>query len=175
METLAYYFINSGIDLEMHWAYSHPTNPRKSMFVSGIDGAVYPYGNLVAMQSMMKDQRVPAISDGLSRTGIGVNALATVDSTGVAVLTTNYQGTGGEASHVVSLHVDRLPLGLAHGQLQLDRYLIDSTHSNYAHDPSSSILERVERRIVRADDGIETAFHLEPNAVTLVLISALRS
>jgi hypothetical protein len=29
----------------------------------------------------------------------------------------------------------------------------------------------VERRIVRADDGIQTAFRLEPNAVTLVVIS----
>jgi hypothetical protein len=175
METLAYYYINSGMDLEMHWAYSHPTNPRKSMFVSGVDGAVYPYGNLVAMQSMMKHQRVPATSDGLSPIGIGVNALATVDSSGVAVLTTNYQGSGGEASHVVSLHVDRLPPRLAYRRLQLDRYLIDSTHSNYAHDPSSSSLERVERWIVRADDGIETAFRLEPNAVTLLVISALHS
>jgi hypothetical protein len=175
METLAYYYINSGMDLEMHWAYSHPTNPRKSMFVSAVDGALYPYGNLVTMQSMMKDQRVPATSDGVSPTGIGVNALATVDGSGVAVLTTNYQGSRGETSHVVSLHVDRLPSRLAHRRLQLDRYVVDSTHSNYVHDPSSSTLERVERRIVRADDGIETAFRLEPNAVTLVVISALRS
>jgi hypothetical protein len=175
METLAYYYINSGMDLEMHWAYSHPTNPRKSMFVSGVDGALYPYGNLVTMQSMMKDQRVPATSDGVSPTGIGVNALATVDSSGVAVLTTNYQGSRGGASHVVSLHVDRLPPRLAHRRLQLDRYVVDSTHSNYVFDPSSSTLERVERRIVRADDGIQTAFRLEPNAVTLVVISALRS
>ncbi len=175
METLAYYYINSGMDLEMHWAYSHPTNPRKSMFVSGVDGAVYPYGNLLTMQSMMKDQQVSATSDGLSRTGIGVNALATVDASGVAVLTTNYQANGGEASHVVSLHVDRLPPRLAHRRLQLDRYVIDSTHSNYAHDASSSTLARVERRIIRADDRIETGFRLEPNAVTLVVISALRT
>jgi hypothetical protein len=145
------------------------------MFVSGVDGAVYPYGNLLTMQSMMKDQQVSATSDGLSRTGIGVNALATVDASGVAVLTTNYQGSRGEASHVVSLHLDRLPPRLAHRRLQLDRYVIDSTHSNYAHDPSSSTLERVERRIIRADDRIETGFRLEPNAVTLVVISALRT
>jgi hypothetical protein len=50
----------------------------------------------------------------------------------LAVLTTNYQGSGGEASHIVSLQVDRLPPRLAHRRLQLDRYLIDSTHSNYA-------------------------------------------
>ena len=175
METLAYYYINSGMDLEMHWAYSHPTNPRKSMFVSGVDGAVYPYGNLLTMQSMMKDQQVSATSDGLSRTGIGVNALATVDASGVAVLTTNYQGSRGEASHVVSLYLDRLPPRLAHRRLQLDRYVVDSTHSNYAHDPSSSSLERVERRIIHADDRIETGFRLEPNAVTLVVIAALRT
>jgi hypothetical protein len=174
METLAYYYINSGMDLEMHWAYSHPTNPRKSVFVSGVDGAVYPYGSLVTMQSMMKGQRVPATSDGLSQTGIGVNALATVGSSDAAVLTTNYQGSRGEASHVVSLHI-RLPPRLAHRRLQLDRYLLDSTHSNYAYDPSSSTLGRVERRIVRVADGIETAFRLEPNAITLVVISALRS
>jgi hypothetical protein len=175
METLAYYYVDSGMDVEMHWAYSHPSNPRKSMFVSGVDGAVYPYGNLATMQSMMKDRRIPATSDGLSQTGIGVNALATVDHSGVAVLATNYQGTRGGASHVVSLHVDRLPSWLAHRRLQVDRYLVDSTHSNYAHDPSSSTLQRVERRIVRVDDGIETAFRLEPNALTLVVIAALRA
>jgi hypothetical protein len=50
----------------------------------------------------------------------------------LAVLTTNYQGSGGEASHIVSLQVDRLPPRLAHRRLQLERYLIDSTRSNYA-------------------------------------------
>jgi len=172
METLAYYYLNSGTDVLMHWAYRHPTNPRKSMFVSGVDGALYPYGNLVKMQTMMKDQRVSATSEGLSRSGIGVNALATIDHSGVAVLATNFQGIRGSASQMVSLHVDRLPPRLAHRRLQVDRYLIDATHSNYAHDPSSA-LERVERRIVRAGDGIETAFRLEPNALTLVMIDAL--
>jgi hypothetical protein len=71
METLAYYYINSGTDLEMHWAYGHPNNPRKSMFVSAVDGAVYRCGNLVAMQSMMKDQRIPATSDACPGPGSG--------------------------------------------------------------------------------------------------------
>ncbi len=172
MQTLAYYYVTSGMDIVMHWAYSHPSNPRKSMFVPDVDGAGYPYGNLVTMQSMMKYTRVPATSDRLSPNGIGVNALATVDGSGLAVLATNYQASRGGASHDVSLHVDDLPPQLAHRWLQVDRYLIDSTHSNYAHDPSSSTLEHVERRVLHGDDHVETGFRLESNALTLVVIAA---
>ena len=170
METLAYYYMNSHMDLVMNWVFRHPDNPRKSMFVSDGDGKVYPYFNLVKMQSMMKRQRIAARSDGLSQQGIGVNALATMDGTGIAVLATNYQWVDGRESHLVSLNVERLPGELAHRSLRVDRYLIDATTSNYAHDLASSQLRRVARQTVRGGAGIGTVFRLKPNALALIVI-----
>ncbi|MFL6130096.1 MAG: GH39 family glycosyl hydrolase [Mycobacteriales bacterium] len=170
MQTLAYYYVNSDMDAAMHWVFSHPSNPRKSMFVRGVDGRVHPYFNLVRMQSRMKSRRVAATSDGLSTAGLGVNVMATADGSGVAVLTTNYQWVTGHATRAVSMDVD-LPAGLAHRRLRLDRYLIDSTTSNDAHDPASSGLQRVERRTVSAGATVETTFRLEPNALSLVVLT----
>lgn len=170
MQTLAYYYGNSGMDAEMHWVFRHPDNPRKSMFAPGVDGRVHPYFNLVRMQSMMKSRRVAVTSDSLSPSGLGVNATATADDSGVAVLATNYQWITGDATHVVSMAVD-LPGGLAHRRLQLDRYLVDSTTSNDAHDPASSSLQRVEHRTVDAGTTVRTTFRLEPNALSLVVLA----
>jgi Glycosyl hydrolases family 39 len=174
MQTLAYYYGNSGMDAEMHWVFRHPDNPRKSMFAPGIDGRVHPYFNLVRMQSMMKSQRVAVTSDNLSPSGLGVNATATADDSGVAVLATNYQWITGGASHVVSMGVD-LPAGLAHRRLRLDRYLIDSTTSNDAHGPASAGLERVESRPIDAGMTIRTTLRLEPNALSLVVLTPTSS
>ena len=49
----------------------------------------------------------------------------------------NYQWTTGHTTHDVAMDVD-LPARLAHWRLRLDRYLVDSTTSNDAHDPASS-------------------------------------
>jgi hypothetical protein len=171
MQTLAYYYASSGMDAAMHWVFRHPSNERKSMF-AGDDGRVHPYFNLVRMQRRMKSRRVAATSDGLSPAGLGVNVLATADGSGVAVLTTNYQWTTGRASHDVSMDVD-LPPRLAHQRLRLDRYLIDSTTSNDAHDPATSDLQRVERRAVTAGSTVHTTFRLEPNALALLVLTAM--
>jgi hypothetical protein len=64
-----------------------------------------------------------------------------------------------------------LPAQLAHQRLRLDRYLIDSTTSNDAHDPASSDLQRVERRTVSAGATVHTTFRLEPNALSLVVLT----
>jgi hypothetical protein len=171
MQTLAYYYASSGMDAALHWVFRHPSNERKSMF-AGADGRVHPYVNLVRMQRRMKSRRVAATSDGLSPAGLGVNVLATADSSGVAVLTTNYQWTTGHATHDVSMDVD-LPDRLAHRRLRLDHYLIDSTTRNDAHDPISSDLQRVDRRTVSAGAAVRTTFRLEPNALSLVVLTPM--
>jgi hypothetical protein len=171
MQTLAYYYLNSGMDAALHWVFRHPSNERKSMF-AGADGRVHPYFNLVRMQRRMKSRRVAATSDGLSPAGLGVNVVATADSSGVAVLTTNYQWTTGHTARNVSTDVD-LPARLAHRRLRLDRYLIDSTTSNDAHDPASSDLQQVERRTVSAGATVHTTFPLEPNALSLVVLTPM--
>jgi hypothetical protein len=171
MQTLAYYYVNSGMDAAMHWVFRHPSNERKSMF-AGSDGRVHPYFNLVRMQRRMKSRRVAATSDGLLPAGLGVSVLATADSSGVAVLTANYQWTTGHATHDVSIDVD-LPAGLAHRRLRIDRYLVDSTTSNDAYHPASSDLQRVEQRTVSAGATVHTTFRLEPNALSLVVLTPM--
>ena len=153
----------------MHWVFRHVSNERKSMFAA-TDGRVHPYFNLVRMQRRMKSRRVAATSDRLSSAGLGVNVLATADSSGVAVLTANYQWTAGHAVQDVSLDVD-LPARLADRGLRLDRYLIDSTTSNDAHDPDSSDLQRVERRTLTAGATVHTTFRLQPNALSLIVLT----
>jgi hypothetical protein len=172
MQTLACYYGASGMDAALHWVFRHPSNPRKSMFVSGVDGGVHPYYNLVRMQSMMREWRVAATSDDLSPAGLGVNAVATTDDDGVAVLATNYQWITGHATARVALRID-LPAGLRHRSLRLERYLIDSATSNYAHDPASSTLQRVEQRTVIAGSTIDATFRLEPNALSLLVVTPL--
>jgi hypothetical protein len=140
------------------------------MFVSGVDGAVHPYYNLVRMQSMMREWRVAASSDGLSSAGLGVNAVATADDDGVAVLATNYQWITGHTTARAALRID-LPAGLRHRSLRLERYLVDSATSNDAHDPASSALQRVERRTVVAGSTIDATFRLEPNALSLLVLT----
>jgi len=171
MATLATFYVAGGTDMMLHWVFNHPTNHRKSMFVDGVDGAVYPYYNLVRMEQMLKGRRVAAASDGLSQAGLGVNALATRDNTGTAVLATNYQWIKGCVEHVVALTVKDLPVRFATGQIRLERYLVDATTSNYVHDPHRADLQRVEDRML---DGARTAvvtFPLGCNATSLVVLT----
>jgi hypothetical protein len=46
MATLGYFYVEGGTDMSMHWLFNHSSNERKSMFVDGLDGAVYPHYNL---------------------------------------------------------------------------------------------------------------------------------
>jgi hypothetical protein len=174
MAALGYYYVVSGMDMEMNWVFNHTDNERKSMFVAGGDGSVYPYFNLVKMESMLRKRRIQAWSDGLSTTGIGVNALATRDSTGIAVLVTNYQWTDGQARHLVTLDVDNLPSGFQGRRLRVERYLVDATTSNYEYDPASSSLTRVVQYTVTADNHVKSVFPLGPNAMSLVVITPQR-
>jgi len=78
----------------------------------------------------MKSRRVVATSDGLSSAG-SLNGLATADSSGVAVLTTNYQWTRprtqGPCPGTSDLSGRARPPSTA-----ARRYLIDATTSNDA-------------------------------------------
>lgn len=170
MATLGYYYIEGGLDMPMHWVFDHPTNDRKSMFVDGVDGAVTPYYNMVLMQRMLGRDRLRAHSTALSAEGIGVNALASADPDRIAVLVTNYQWTTGVATHRVGLSVDNVPF--ADRPIVVTRYHVDSRTSNYDHDPEQADLQVVEQYTVDPTDTAEITFVLEPNAISLVELTA---
>jgi hypothetical protein len=171
MATLGHYYGLGGTDMMLHWAYDHGENDRKSMLVDGDDGKVYPYYNVVAMQKMLKRRLLESGSNTLTAAGIGVNATATRDRSGIAVLTTNYQWTDGSAEHPVELRIANLPPEYARGEILVERYLVDAVTSNYTHDPGKSDLQRVERRTVPAGSSVSTTFHLGLNAVSLLVLT----
>ena len=173
MATLGIFYVNGGTDMPMHWVYNHSTNERKSMFVDGVPGAVRPYYNVVAMQRMLKQRRIKATSTGLDANGIGVNALATRDGSGVAVLATNYQWTTGTTEYDVALGVRNLTAEFSGAQILLERYLVDTTTSNYSYDPDGADLTRVERRVLPKGTSADESFTLTPNATTLVVLTPL--
>ncbi|MEV4626049.1 hypothetical protein AB0J90_07150 [Micromonospora sp. NPDC049523] len=171
MSTLGYYYVAGGTDMVMHWVFDHGENDRKSLLVDGADGKVNPYYNLVAMQRKLKSQRIKATAGPLSPKGIGVNALATRDRTGIAILATNYQWTDGTAQYLVDLRVDDLPSEYTKGNILVERYLVDATTSNYAYDPTRSDLQRVERYTIPATSSLTATFHLGRNAMSLVVVT----
>ncbi|XTZ17633.1 hypothetical protein ACQSSU_09825 [Micromonospora echinospora] len=170
MAALGYFYVEGGTDMPMHWVFNHSSNDRKSMFVDGTDGAVYPYYNLVRMQRMLKKVRVSADSDALTPAGLGVNALATRDASGVAVLTTNYQWTN-RVTHGVTVNVGNLPTEFADRRILVERYLVDAVTSNYTHDPATSSLQRVQRYTLDATDAVSVNFELGPNAMSLLVLT----
>ncbi|WP_320065893.1 hypothetical protein [Micromonospora sp. RTGN7] len=171
MATLGYFYVEGGTDVPMHWVFNHSSNDRKSMFVDGTDGAGYPYYNLVRMQRMLKKIRVSAGSDALTPKGLGVNALATRDASGVAVLITNYQWTSRNVTHGVTVNVGNLPAEFANRRIRVERYLVDAVTSNYAHDPAKGSLQRVQRYTMDTADAISANFELGPNAMSLLVLT----
>jgi hypothetical protein len=172
MATLGIFYVNGGTDMPMHWTFNHPTNERKSMFVDGVPGAVRPYYNVVKMQRMLKERRISATSTALNTAGIGVNALATRDSSGIAVLATNYQWTTGTTQYDVALEVRNLPAEFT-GQVLIERYLVDAVTSNYSYNPADAQLRRVERQVLPTGSSFNGSFTLSRNATVLVVLTPI--
>ncbi|GAB7043139.1 hypothetical protein [Catenuloplanes niger] len=172
MATLGRYYAYSGTEMYMHWVYDHLDNERKSMFVDAVDGGVYPYYNLVLMQRMLGTRLVPAESNAVADTGIGVSALATTGDRKVAVLLTNYQWTDGAAEHDVTLALRNLPESLTAGEVTVERYLVDAQTSNRAHNELGQNLQRVERYDTKLGASADLSLHLGVNAMSLVVVTA---
>lgn len=171
MATLGNYYVQGGIDMAMHWVFDHGENDRKSMLVDAADGRVYPYYNLVAMQHRLKSRRIKAECDSVGRTGLGVNALASKDHTGIAILATNYQWIRGSREYQVTVRIKNLPARYARRKVLVERYLVDAVTSNYAHDPKRSDLQRVDGYVADPGPTLTTTFSLGRNAMSLLVLT----
>lgn len=179
MATLGMYFVQGNMDMPMQWEYvyddANTTNPDtvKSMFVNNVDGSVYPYYNVVKMESMLKADLIGTTTTSPAPAGgIGVNTLATEDGTGMALLTSNYQWTTGTASSTVTLNVTNQQASNIGGkQFLVERYLVDATTSNYDANPATDDLTQVERYVEPAGTTQLKPYTLTPNAVSLVVLT----
>ena len=82
----------------VQWVMHHATNKRKDI-MAPTEGVFSPYGNMLKMKSLLKDERVAVTSDTLTSEGIGVYGFGTKDDTGVAAMTWNYQWTDQNVSY----------------------------------------------------------------------------
>jgi hypothetical protein len=116
------------------------------------------------MLTMHGGQEIAAQSDGVTKSGTGLGALATREGGRVIVQVWNYQ----EAPVSLNVSIHDLPTPRAGRDLTVRQYLIDSTHSNCFADPAAQGgLEEVEtsRRDYAAD--LQFSAQLEPMALSL--------
>jgi hypothetical protein len=174
--SLHYWYSQQPNTYPFNWVVRHanPSELRKDQLARSQDGqptpaeTFTPYGNMMLMQSKMKDTKVSATSDSLTA-GQGVYAVASKDRTGASVMVWNYQHTNTQ-SFRTTIDMTNLPAALSHGPVRLCAYLIDDTRSNYFTNPSKADLQLVDERIVRPADNYRQSLDLTPNAVYLILL-----
>ncbi|WNM31734.1 hypothetical protein RKE30_15610 [Streptomyces sp. Li-HN-5-11] len=173
MATYSYYYANQPDTHMFNWCVRHSTQERKDQLVTRTpDGPLTdtftPYGNMLLMQSRMKDTRVSAVTDGLEGDN-GVYAMASKDRTGASVMAWNWQHVN-DRGYRTTIDMSHLPSQLRHGPVRERVYRIDQTTSNYYGDPAKANLQLVGEKIVRPGRTYTKTLDLAPNALYLILL-----
>ena len=175
LASMHYWWAEQAEIYPFNWVVRHATQGRKDQLITrSPDGpqtdTFSPYGNMMLMQSMMKDTKVKAASDSLSD-GQGVYAVASRDASGVSVMVWNYQHIN-NGRFRTTIDMSSLPAELMDGPVRETLYRIDQTTSNYWADPEQANLQQVGERIVTipADNTYVEIVDLAPNAIYLVLL-----
>ncbi|MFD1078233.1 GH39 family glycosyl hydrolase [Longispora fulva] len=172
MASTSRYFMLGGTDAAFHWAIRHKTNDRKDILVDGAEGVLTPYGHMIEMQAKLKSDVVEVTPiGGASVNGIGLQALATADSSGVSVMYWNYQADAGTTAYKANITVKNLPASFAGKRIRLERWLVDATHSNYRYDPAQTTLTKVEDNTYPAGTQITKGPGLPENSIGLMVLT----
>lgn len=178
--SLIYWYMDQPHTVPFNWVLRHKSEERKDQLVTraGKDKPVpidifTPYGNTLLMMSKLKNERVPARSNALVE-GKGVYAIATKDSTGVAVMVWNYQHTGTKA-YRATIDMDALPPNLRNKRVQQRVYRIDEHTSNYWSDPAHPNLQQVSHSVVKPGERYSVKADLGPNTFELVVLEPAAS
>lgn len=173
MASMHYWWAQQPHTYPFNWVVRHGAQGRKDQLVTRApDGpkadTFTPYGNMLVMQSKMKDFKVKATSDSLAK-GQGVYAVASRDETGAAIMVWNYQSTN-NGRFRTTIDMSRLPSALSKGPVRQTLYRIDQATSNYWADPAHAGLQQVGERIVTPGANYRETVDLEPNAIYLLLL-----
>ncbi|MBA9003452.1 hypothetical protein [Thermomonospora cellulosilytica] len=173
LATYGYFYAGQPGTYMFNWCVRHRVEERKDQLVTRtpggpLTGTFTPYGNMMLMQSKMKDTRVSAVSGGLQGDN-GVYALASKDDTGASLMVWNWQHVHDD-SYRATIDMSRLPSGLRHGPVRRRMFRIDQTTSNYFTDPRRADLQLVDERIVRPGKTHSESIDLTPNAIYLILL-----
>lgn len=141
-----YQFMQGGLDKPFVFAQIDHAEYRRSLLVpanvNGTDGLVYPTYNMYKMWSMMKPTRVAAtMSPGLDSSGLGVGAIATKasDGTSATIMAWDYTGPYSYNTPPVNIALTNLPSAFSGKAITVKRYVIDNTHSNWAHNGDNNL------------------------------------
>jgi hypothetical protein len=173
LASLHYWWAESPRTYPFNWVVRHGAQGRKDQLVTRAPGGPQadtftPYGNMLVMQSKMKDLRVKATSDSLTD-GQGVYAVASKDKSGASIMVWNYQSTN-NARFRTSIAMSRLPSALRKGPVRRTLYRIDQTTSNYWADPQRANLQQVGEKYISPATAYHETVDLEPNALYLILL-----
>jgi hypothetical protein len=178
LATYSYLYANQPGTEMFNWCVRHRVEERKDQLVTRApDGPLTdtftPYGNMLLMQSMMKDLRVSAVSDAPLVDGDnGVYAIASKDRSGASVMVWNWQHVH-DQSYQASIDMSDLPASLRHGRVRQRTFRIDATTSNYFGDPATANLQQVDERIVRPGRTHTATVDLAPNAIYLITLEPM--
>ncbi|MET7738351.1 hypothetical protein ABZT02_44855 [Streptomyces sp. NPDC005402] len=174
MATYGYLYANQPDTHLFNWNVRHKAEERKDQFVTRtpngpLKDTFTPYGNMMLMQSKMKDTRVSAVAEDALEGDNGLYTMASKDRTGASLMVWNWQHVG-DRSYRATVNMSRIPSELRHNQVRERVYRIDQTTSNYFGDPAKADLQLVEEKIVRLGRTYTATVDLAPNAIYLILL-----
>ena len=175
LASLHYWWLEQPNIYPFHWTVRHAGEGRKDQLVTlrgeGETSPVRtftPYGNLLLMQSMLRDERVVAESNALEA-GKGIYAIATKGDNGASVMVWNYQGTDA-TPYRVTLDMDGLPTSARGLTATQKQYRIDENTSNYWTNPENANLQQVGQSTVTLGAGHQVTIDLPPNSLHLITL-----
>lgn len=175
LATYNYWYSDQPDTHMFNWVVRHYAEERKDQLVTRTpDGPITdtftPYGNMMLMQSKMKDTRVSAVSDAPLLDGDnGIYAIASKDKTGASLMVWNWQHIHNN-SYRATIDMSRLPSELRHGPVRQRMFRIDQTTSNYFTNPDTANLQQVDEKIVTPGKTHTETIDLTPNAIYLILL-----
>ncbi|WP_439133325.1 hypothetical protein [Pseudomaricurvus sp.] len=173
MASMFYWWADQSEVYPFNWVVRHATQGRKDQLITHAPegpqvDTFSPYGNMLLMQSMMKDTRVKATSDSL-KDGQGVYALAAKDTSGVSVMVWNYQHTN-NGSFQTTIDMSQLQSVLKDGPVRQKLYRIDQNTSNYWTNPEAANLQLVSESVVEPGESYSIPVNLSANALELIVL-----
>jgi hypothetical protein len=204
MASVQYWFANQHDTYPFNWAVRHRNQGLKDESVTrnstgpysdstGLNtlwpdlnpiptNAFTPYGNMMLTQSMMKTEKVSAVSDSLSN-GVGVYAVASKDQTGASLMLWNYQGCPGNppspncptAAYHATINMSNLPASLGYAidekVFRIDPNTSNAFPSTTLTDPPQANLQQVDEKTITSTGSYRDAVDLQPNAIYLITLT----
>jgi len=160
-----------------NWVVRHATQGRKDQLITHAPegpqtDTFSPYGNMLLMQSRMKETRVQATSDSLNE-GQGVYAVASKDASGVSIMVWNYQHIN-NSRFKTTITMKDLPGNLRGKKVRQRVYHIDEEVSNYWTNPETANLQTVSESVVEPGAHYTMSVALTANALLLVVLEPVK-